>query len=443
MTTRVFLHSPSEAPDAARIVEQIPEFERYGERALLLARPGDVVCLADAVDERYMSFLRSLDIGPRSEDVVLVESVEPGAGLSTQLIRDPDSMDRVAARCGASGPLAVLPFFATPDAFTVGRALHTRLSRPVRVIGGPVGLVRQLHEKVAARALAESLGIPVAPGEVVRVVPANGSPPDLSALRRAIERWSGAAGHVIVRGSSGASGSSTFTSRSGDIKAMIEAVGERRDNSVYLVEPLFEATSSPNIEVVVERGVPPPGRVGVTDQVLDPDLVYQGSIHPSRALRVPQMIEDSLAIVTWMRRKGFTGRVGFDFVEHTGKEGRAEHFLTEINPRINGASYPLALTRHLAALASRFAAPAPAAFLTANVRVRARDFDDLERLTRSLLYDPARGEGIVPHTVGALSFGKVGIACLGRSREAAEELRARFVRLAGARPAISRSAGAP
>ncbi|HYO45749.1 MAG TPA: peptide ligase PGM1-related protein [Gemmatimonadota bacterium] len=442
MTSRIFLHSPSEAPDAARIVEQIPEFERYGERALLLARPGDVVCLAHSIDERYLSFLRTLEIGPRDEDVLVISSVEPGAGLSARLIDDPQSLDWIARRLSGSTRSFVCPFFATPDAFAVGRALHKRLSRPVRVLGGPAGLVRKLHEKVAARALAESLGIPVAPGEVVQVVPADGSPPDLSVLRRAIERWSDATGHVIVRGSSGASGSSTFTSRSGDIDAMIDGVGERRDNAVYLVEPLFEASSSPNVEIVVEPGVSLPDQVGVTDQVLDPDLVYKGSTHPSRALRVPQMIEDSRAIVAWMRRRGFTGRVGFDYVEHEGKGGRAEHFLAEINPRINGASYPLALTRHLAALASRFAAPAPRAFLTANVRVRARDFGELERLSRSLLYDPARGEGIVPHTVGALSFGKVGITCLGGSREAVEALRERFVQLAGARPARTTSGAA-
>lgn len=444
MTTGLFLHSPSEVPDALTIGAQIPEFEHYGERALLLASPGDVVCVASAVDERYLSFLDSLEIGPRREDIVVIEGVEPGAGISTRLTRDPDSMDLVARRLGGSGPLVVYPFFATADAFAVGRALRTRLSRSVRVAGGPPELVRRLHDKVVARALAESLGISVAPGEVVRIVPSeDGTRRDLSGLRRAIERWSSASGHVIVRGSSSSSGSSTFTSRSGDFDAMIGAVGERTDNSVYLVEPLFEASSSPNVEVVVEPGVSVAGRVGVTDQVLDTDLVYKGSIHPSQARRAPQMIEDSLEIVAWMRQRGFTGRVGFDFVEHAGKGGRAEHFLAEINPRINGASYPLALAGRLAGFAGRLAATGPAAFLTGNVRVRTRDFGELELLSRSLLYDPARVEGIVPYSVGALSFGKVGIACLGSSREAVEGLLEKFVQLTGALPIPTTSITAP
>jgi hypothetical protein len=65
--------------------------------------------------------------------------------------------------------------------------------------------------------------------------------------------------------------------------------------------------------------------------------------------------------------------------------------------------------------------------------VRTRDFGELMGLSRSLLYDPARAEGLVFYTVGGLCLGKVGIVCLGRTRRAAEEVREQFVHLAGAR----------
>jgi hypothetical protein len=434
MTTRLFLHSPSEAPDAPTIATQMPEFERLGERALLLARPGDVVCVACEVDERYLRFLDSLEIGPRREDILVIEDVRPGTGLSARLVRDPDAMARVARRLGGTDPLVVCPFFTTPDAYAVGRALRKRLSRPVRVEGGPPGLALRLHDKVVARALAESLGIPVAPGEVVRTAPRDGgSEPDLVELRRAIPRWSAPTGHVIVRGSSGASGSSIFTSRSLDPDAMIDAIGERTDNSVYLVEPLFEARASPNVEIVVEPGVPLSRHVGVTDQVLDSALVYTGSMHPSRATLAPRMIEDSIAIASWMRKRGFTGRVGFDFVEHRAG-GRTVHFLTEINPRINGASYPLALLGRLADLARSRGARAPAAFQTGYVGVVADDFGELARACDSLLFDPAQAEGVVFYSAGFLTHGKVGIACLGSTAEAVHALRERFVQRVGADP---------
>ncbi|CAN5769467.1 hypothetical protein BH20GEM1_BH20GEM1_20690 [soil metagenome] len=434
MTTRLFLQSPSEALDAPVIATQMPEFERLGERALLLARPGDVVGLAGEVDARYLRFLEALGIGPRGEDIVVIDGVRPGVGLSARLARDPNAMERVLRRLRGAEAVVVCPFFTTPDASAVGRAIGRRLRRPVRVEGGPSRLARRLHHKAAARALAESLGVPVAPGEVVRLAPrTGGAGPDVSALARAIDRWSTSTGHVIVRGSSSASGSSLFTSRSLDRDAMIEAIAARTDNSDYLVEPLFEATASPNVEVVVEPGPSLP-RVGVTEQVLDRGLVYTGSIHPSPATRARHMVEDARAIAAWMRGRRFTGRAGFDFVEHeTG--GRPQHFLTEINPRINGASYPLALLGRLAGLALGRAAPVPAAFRTGYVKVRTSDFGELTALSGPLLYDPARGEGIVFYSPGALRFGKVGLAVLGATREAAENLRERFVERVGAHPA--------
>jgi hypothetical protein len=419
----------------------MPEFERLSERALLLADRGDVVCLARPVDDGYLGFLDALELGPRREDILGVEGVRPGRGLAACLFRDPDAMDAVLRRLSGAGSIVVSPFFPSASAFALGRAIEGRLSGDVRVEGGSAEMARELHDKVQARSLAMSLGIPVAPGEVVglgRVE--NGRARDTRALREAIERWSEITGHVIVRGASGASGSSIFTSRSGSVAEMIDAIEERSDNALYLVEPMFEARFSPNIEVLVEPNLP--ALVGASEQVLDRNLVYLGSVHPSPARRLPRMEEDARAIVSWMRRRGFSGRVGFDFVEHAGLGGEPAHFLTEINPRINGASYPLALLRRLVALAIRLQAPAPAAFRTGWVSVRASEYGELASLSRSLLYDPARGEGIVPYSVGALAVGHVGIACFGRTPAAVDGLQREFVRVAGVPAGPAESADA-
>jgi hypothetical protein len=430
VTVRLFLHSPSEAPDAATVVGRMPEFEHLSERALLLAGRGDVVCLARAVDDLYLDYLEALELGPRREDIVVVDGVRPGRGLAACLIRDPGAMDRVVRRLSRAGSIVVSPFFPTASAFAVGRAIEERLGGDVRVEGGSAELAMELHDKIAARALAVSLGLPVAPGEIVRLERAGpGRARDTGALRDAIERRSGITGHVIVRGASGASGSSTFTSRSASGDAMIDAIAERTDNALYLVEPLFEARFSPNVEVLVEPHLP--ALVGTSEQVLDRNLIYVGSVHPSPARRLPRMVEDAHAIVAWMRQRGFSGRVGFDFVEHAGTGGDLAHFLTEINPRINGASYPLALLRRLTALADRRRSPAPVAFRTGWVSVRTNEYAELARLSRSLLYDPARGEGIVPYSVGALPVGSVGIACFGRTPEAVDGLQEEFVHVAG------------
>ncbi|HET9333206.1 MAG TPA: peptide ligase PGM1-related protein [Gemmatimonadota bacterium] len=421
--TRVFVHSPSEAPDAPVVVTRMPDFERLGERALLLARPGDVVCLAHPVEPGYLEFLGSLSIGPRAEDVLVIPGVVPGTGLSQRLCADADSLDRLASRLIGFGPILVSPFFATPAADALSRALGERLARPAGLLGGPPALVRRLHEKRVTRRLARRLGIPIAPGEVVRI---SGSPApsssDLSALRAAIQRRSSETGRAIVRGSSGASGSSTFTADARGIEASLEAIAGRTDNRAYVVEPLYEAAASPNVEVIVEEGAL---RAAATDQLLDGALAYQGSVHPSGARRLPEMLASARALAAWMRGGGFAGRAGFDFVERTG-QSLPGYFLTEINPRINGASYPLALLGRLARRAERLGVPTPAAFRTRSVASSARDFDDLARLSGGLLYDPARGEGVVPWSVAALEFGKVGIASFAASPERAEEIFADF-----------------
>ena len=380
--TTVFLHSPSEAPDARTVALQVPEFEWYGERALLLARPSDIVAVAHPVDERYLRYLHTLGIGPRFENVIVVEGVSPGAGLSEVLGAQPAAIERLAERLLGVESVVLSPFFATPAIEALASALGQLRGRPVQVAGGPPELVRKLHDKPFLRGLAQSLQIPVAPGEVV-VLPrsAERTPLDLDPLRRAIERRMHTTGRVIVRGASGASGSSTFLAGPDEIEAAVESIAARTDNRVYLVEPLFPATSSPNVEVVVETGDAPP-RVGVTDQVLNVDLVYLGSVWPSSASRAKEMVDDALAIAAWMRRRGFFGRAGFDFVEHERADGAA-YFVTESNPRVNGASYPLALLARLAERAGG-GAPAPAAFRSSNVAVAPRDFAGLEALCGAL-----------------------------------------------------------
>ena len=427
---RVFVHSPSEAPDARSVTTRMPEFECLGERALLLARPGDVVCVAQAVDPAYLDFLGSLTIGPRAEDVLMVPGVVPGAGLSDRLLADPSALERLAGRLAGSGPLVLSPFFTTPAAEALARALGTRLGRPARALAGPPGLVRRLHDKRFARRLARRLGIPTAPGESVRVGRGRAVGADLSALRTAMLRRSRETGRAIVRGSSGASGSSTYVTDASGVEATLGAIAARTDNSIYLVEPFFEAAVSPNVAFTVD---PLSGdvRAAATDQVLDDALVYRGSLHPSCARRLPEMLADARALAGWMRDRGFTGHGGVDFVERAGGPAGPGYFLTEINPRINGASYPLALLDRLARRAAGRGAPPPRAFRTGGLAVDAHDFDAVARLAGSLLFDLARGEGVVPFAVAGLAFGKLGLASFAATRERAKEIFGDVVARAG------------
>jgi hypothetical protein len=58
-------------PSLRGLGEAIPGFDRYAERALLLAGDGDAVCVPRPVDPDYLGFLGGLGLGPRPEHVVV------------------------------------------------------------------------------------------------------------------------------------------------------------------------------------------------------------------------------------------------------------------------------------------------------------------------------------------------------------------------------------
>lgn len=393
--TNVFLHSPSEAPDLRILLQQSPALERAAERSLFLAQAGDIVCLAHPVDPPFLAFLERLEVGPRAEDILVIPGVVPGSGVSERLLRDPDALDRLTGRLASATSLRLCPFFSTAAAYDLGRLLGARLGVPVRVLGGPPRLARLLQNKRFARRLALRLGIPVAPGDTVRLSRA-GDAWDTAPLREAILRNSQPTGRAIIRGAVGGAGSSTFLSSPPSMEDTLEAIARRTDNDSYLVEPLYPIVVSPNIEI----DVPPNGvtaGLNATDQIMGEDLAYKGSIHPSRARRLPEMLAATERITRWMCARGFTGRAGLDFVEAGPEGGGPLWFFTEINPRVNGASYPIGLVGRLASRASQRGLPAPHAFRMLGVPTAARSFEEMMHLAGPLLYDPARGEGVVLH----------------------------------------------
>jgi hypothetical protein len=116
----------------------------------------------------------------------------------------------------------------------------------------------------------------------------------------------------------------------------------------------------------------------------------------------------------WLRREGYAGIIGFDFVEYRDRRtGGPAAFLAEVNPRVNGATYPLAVRSRLAPRA---------AFVSGTVRARAAGFAEVRDALGPLLFDPERGTGVVPYATGCLDVGKCSLVALAASRLRAAEL---------------------
>lgn len=412
MTRRLFVHCVGSLPSIRRLQE--PGSERWPERALLLASPGDAVCVPAPVDPDYLEFLAGLGIGPRAGDVIVAAEGTEGA-LTDRLLARPEVLVPLLGEPGDE--ILLHPYAVTDPIHALAATLRCAGDLPVRVYGGLPEVVRHADHKHHMRVLAMTLGIPVAEGEVAELAhPGGRRRGDFGPVRAAIERQLVRSGRVIVRGAFGSSGCSAFVVGRGgdDTDGVVRRLAQRGDNRIYLVEEMVEATTSPNLLLEVPPGGGSIGPAAITDQRWGRALVHIGNQSPSSARMIEAMEGWARMLACRLRRDGFAGTIGFDFVEHRDpRTGGPAAFLAEVNPRVNGSAYPLAAREQLAPRS---------AFVSGKVVTRAPDFAAIRSALGPLLFDPERGSGIVPYAVGCLQFGNCSLVALAGSRLRAAEL---------------------
>lgn len=424
----VFVHCPTSVDYLADLNASIPGVECYAERALLLASGKDVVCLAEEVEPAYLEFLADLGLSPTPENVIVasgVDGAERCQPLWQRLLESPEALETLSALLRIHGSGRVHPFIASAGQFELAAVLERRSGVSVRVAGGDPRVVAYADFKHHIRAKAIELGVPVAPGEVVDLDSAGGSRQrEYVMLARAIERQAHATGRAIVRGTSGAAGSATFCAGQGteSILALAGRLAGRRANRIYLVESMVETTASPNIQMRIDGSTHLIECTGATDQRWERTLVHGGNLYPSTARCIPQMTAWARTLAEWMRGAGFVGLAGFDFVEYTDGSGAPRAFLAEVNPRVNGATYPLGLMARLNTIQRESGLPEIGAFASGNVVTPADSFAALRELLDDLLFSPGRSSGLVPYVTGCLPYGKCGIVALASSSAEASEL---------------------
>ena len=382
---------------------------RWTERALVMARPHDVVCVFEPVEDAFLAYLSGLGIGPRPHHVVALQRSAPPSArpLAEQLAEDGRALDTIRDLVAGARQVVLDPFIATTADFRLAAALGAALGRDVTVLGGHPDVVERANRKDHTRATAVELGVPIARGDVVALpAGADGRPTDLGPLETALARRVGATGRALVRGAWGASGSATFVVEAGrdHIQAALRKVGARVGNRVYLVDSMHDVRVSPNLLMHLPPEGGPISWVGVSDQQLDAALVHRGNLYPSRARTLADMVASAQRLARGLQGEGVVGLVGFDFCEYRDRDtGKDEHFLAEVNARVNGAAYPAFLLDWINREQARRGRPPVGAFLSVQTLVtRAGSFAEFAARHPSVLFDPVTGRGCVPFNTGQL-----------------------------------------
>ncbi len=414
--SRLFVHCGTSVDYLAELNAASPGMERYAERALLLAERQDIVCVTAEVDPAYLEFLACLGIGPKPENLIVASRFQSGDGpLWQRLLDSEEALGMLSSRMQTEGTTQIHPFLSSAGQFELARVLREKTGMPVRVMGADPDLVAYADCKHHIRAAALDLGVPVAPGEVIDLGACASSAQRRQGLAAAIFRHSYITGKAIVRGSCGAAGSSTFVVSPVDceIDELSAKLEQREDNRFYLVEALFPADASPNIQMHIDPEHGTIDCVGITDQRLNQHLVHTGNSYPSETHCREDLIRWAGVLTRWLRDGGYAGLVGFDFVEYTDEHGGSKAFLAELNPRVNGATYPLFVAERLGI--------APA-FVSGSIRTGVRTFTDVQEGLHDLLLSPGRKSGLLPYATGCLQYGRCSMIAFGSTAAEAAEL---------------------
>ena len=428
VASQLFVHCATPAGPSADAGEGVRGVERHAERALVLARSQDVVCVAGEVDPNYLAYLRELGLGPRPEHVVPASRYGSGTGraLWARLAGNTAALRALGNLVRRTGISQIQPLVASQGQFALAAALEVAADTVVKVAGGDPRLVEYVGQRHQVRSKAMELNIPVAQGEVVELPVTEGRRKgDYNRLRAAVERHLGPTGQVIVRGSLGSAGSSTYIVGNGgeDVDGVIRRLIRRTNNRTYLVEVMVATTVSPNILLHVQPRGGAITCVGVTDQRWERLLVHGGNVYPSIARTTEAMVGWARRLASWLQHEGYAGLLGLDFVEYADRQtGEPRALLTGVSPRVGGATYSLAVLERLNAVQRHGGHSESGAFVSGTIETRHRTFVELHAALEPALYASATGRGAVLHDVGLLREGKCGVTVLGTSRN--EVLRA-------------------
>lgn len=355
--------------------------KRLSRRALVMAGPDDAVIVDGPVEERYLDFLRGLGGGG---ETVLHPAVSGGASLMDDALRTPEIVKYVRNWPGSVEP------------YIIGRGEEKLMEAAGRApFSAPAEVVEVLNDKVFFIRLAEDLGLPILTNFVG----------DSNATANRLRKWK--EGAAIVRGARSVGGSRVFTADgSAECEHLANRI-ERAGGGLYIVQRMVETRSSPNLQFYVT-----PDEVtlfGETVQILGDGFRHAGNFFDGRIEDEArnEIVNQGVELVKEAALLGYTGVLGVDFIVTV--DGGV--YAVEFNARSNTSTSAIwFMNRFFMGDPLVMADGAKGAFVRLPSFSRNRSAGQWLDVLGDSVFNPAKGEGIIPYDTGGAELTAVIVA---------------------------------
>ncbi len=345
-------------------------YKKLSSRSLLMAGAGDAVIIDKLPDIEYLARLTACGAGGCMR---LAPSASNGSSLAEDVADCPATLDFIR-----SWAHKIEPYMMSSHE----ERLEEAIGRPLTGVSAAVTSL--LNDKVFFTRLVEDLGLPSIKTFV--------GPPDSTAVRIA----KGGNDPVIVRGSKSVGGAAVWTAQGSEQKFLLSKKIERMRGGMFIVQPLIESESSPNLQFYVDsqRSC----LLGGSIQTFENRFAHTGNYFDfiDDESTADSLLSQGKALAREAADIGYRGILGVDFivtgdtvyaVELNARHNTSTHALWFVNRFFNGDPFSLM-------------EPGRAAYMRFPSPLDATGQQWVELLGKHS-FNPDTGAGIMPYDCGA------------------------------------------
>ena len=384
------LSQPDETLDT-----RIPGIRKRNEVILANANEEDIVLLTEPITQGYHEWLRLFGFG--TDNIFISDKAE-----SIPEIADDLNLKKWLEQF--SGNRIYVPRYSSDAEVRAAKKLDARL------FGCDETITLKFYDKHSFKNICIRLGLPVIDGTFVKI---NGNyQRDYQMIKNAISPHLEVTGNVIIKDLTSSAGANLYSASFSDMEKVIALVLSTNLKSV-LIEPEIKVISEPHDTwaITLDERI---RHIGTSDQSIKHHC-HSGNVYPSTSKNIEIMHKISYVIAEMMRKEGYIGIFGIDYIE----DKNGELYVNENNSRINGSTPALDLFARLEARHGQIES-----FILHQIRQgNPMMFDELVHRTKDILYSGKEKYCFFPLDVGLMSqTGALTILATGESYEHADDI---------------------